>query len=129
MWDDPVTETPRLGTVEIWNIVNASGDAHPVHIHLVQFQVLNRQKFDVNKYTATGQINLIGNPTPPDPNEQLAWKDTIKTYPDALTRVIARFELPAGTAPAPGSRYRYVWHCHILEHEDNEMMRPFDAVA
>jgi spore coat protein A, manganese oxidase len=128
-WDDPITEDPRLGSMEIWSFANATGDVHPIHLHLVQFQVLNRQPFDVKTYMTTGKMNFVGIPMPPESNERPAWKDTIKTYAGSVTRVIAKFDLPAGTPVKPGDEFRYVWHCHVLEHEDNEMMRPYKIVA
>ena len=128
-WDDPITEDPKAGTTEIWSFVNTTGDVHPIHLHLVQFQVLNRQAFDVKTYVQTGKINYAGIPMPPEANERPAWKDTIKTYGGLITRVIAKFDLPAGTVVKPGDEFRYVWHCHVLEHEDNEMMRPYKVVA
>jgi spore coat protein A len=128
-WDDPVIESPKQGTIEVWRIINATGDAHPIHVHLVQFQVLDRQPFDVDAFAATGKLTFTGPPVPPDKNERPAHKDVVKTYPGLVTRIIARFDLPAGTNIMPGLRYRYVWHCHILEHEDNEMMRPYDVVG
>lgn len=128
-WDDPVTEDPKAGTTEVWSFVNTTGDVHPMHLHLVQFQILNRQAFDVKYFLATGKLRFMGNPLPPESNERPAWKDTVKTYPGFVTRVIQRFDLPPGTPVAPGQRFRYVWHCHILEHEDNEMMRPYDVVG
>jgi spore coat protein A len=126
-WDEPATENPIAGTTEIWNIINTTEDAHPIHIHLVQFQILNRQPFDVDQYPA----NLVFTELPitPDLNERPAWKDTVKTFPGEVTRIIAKFDLPTGTKVTPGAKFRYVWHCHILEHEDNDMMRPYDVVA
>jgi spore coat protein A, manganese oxidase len=128
-WDDPITEDPKVGSTEIWSFVNTTGDVHPMHIHLVQFQVLNRQTFDVKTYVQTGKLIPTGIPMPPERNERPAWKDTIKTYSGYITRVIARFDLPPGTPVNPGDEFRYVWHCHVLEHEDNEMMRPYKVVA
>jgi spore coat protein A, manganese oxidase len=128
-WDDPITEDPKAGTTEIWSFANATGDVHPIHLHLVQFQVLNRQPFDVRTYMTTGKLNYAGIPMPPESNERPAWKDTIKTYGGLVTRVIAKFDLPAGTSVRPGDEFRYVWHCHVLEHEDNEMMRPYKIVG
>jgi spore coat protein A len=128
-WDDPVTEDPKAGSMEIWSFANATGDVHPVHTHLIRFQVLNRQPFDVKTYQQSGKLVLTGIPMPPETNERPAWKDTIKTYPGYITRVIQRFDLPAGTPTIPGQEFRYVWHCHILEHEDNEMMRPYNVIA
>jgi spore coat protein A len=128
-WDDPISEDPKAGTTEIWSFANCTGDVHPMHIHLVQFQVLNRQSFDVKTYLQTGKLVFTGIPMAPESNERPAWKDTIKTYSGYVTRVIARFDLPAGTLAKPGEEFRYVWHCHVLEHEDNEMMRPYKIVA
>jgi spore coat protein A len=113
VWHD-VTEYPRLDTTEIWRFVNRSGVMHPMHMHLVMFQVLDRQDFIVQGE----DIIPVGDPIPPDPNE-FGWKDTVKTYPSQITRVIARFEDYTG---------RYPYHCHILEHEDHEMMRQFEAL-
>jgi spore coat protein A len=128
-WDDPVTEDPRAGSMEIWSLANTTGDVHPMHIHLVRFQVLNRQPFDVRGYLATGKLRFTGRPLPPETNEFPGWKDTVKSYPGFVTRLIQHFDLPPGTQVAEGQRFRYVWHCHILEHEDNEMMRPYDVVG
>jgi spore coat protein A, manganese oxidase len=128
-WDDPITEDPKAGSTEIWSFANTTGDVHPMHLHLVQFQVLNRQPFDTKAYLQTGKLAFTNIPMPPESNERPAWKDTIKTYSGYVTRVIARFDLPAGTLAKPGDEFRYVWHCHVLEHEDNEMMRPYKIVA
>jgi spore coat protein A, manganese oxidase len=128
-WDDPITEDPKAGSMEIWSFANTTGDVHPMHLHLVQFQVLNRQPFDAKTYLQTGKLVFTNIPMPPESNERPAWKDTIKTYSGYVTRVIARFDLPAGTLAKPGDEFRYVWHCHVLEHEDNEMMRPYKIVG
>jgi len=128
-WDDPVTEDPKAGSTEVWSFANTTGDIHPMHSHLVRFQVLNRRPFDVKNFIATGKLRYTGHPLPPEANERPAWKDTVKAYPGYVTRVIQRFDLPPGTPVSPGQRFRYVWHCHILEHEDNEMMRPYDVVG
>jgi spore coat protein A len=128
-WDDPITEDPKAGSMEIWSFANATGDVHPMHIHQVRFQVLNRQPFDTKTYLQTGKLLLTGIPMAPESNERPAWKDTIKTYAGYITRVLARFDLPAGTQANPGDEFRYVWHCHVLEHEDNEMMRPYKIIA
>jgi spore coat protein A len=110
LWDD-IVESPRIGTTEVWSWVNRSNVSHPMHMHLVQFQVLNRQAFTVvdNVEVPTGPLIL------PPLGEQ-GWKDTVDATPGQITRVIARFETHAGLFP---------YHCHILEHEDNEMMRQF----
>jgi spore coat protein A, manganese oxidase len=115
-WDEmPLTETPYNGTIEIWELYNMTPDTHPIHLHLVQFQILNRAPF-------TGDPNgpdlKIGPPRPPDPSER-GWKDTVRANPGEVTRIIARF------GPFTGI---YPWHCHILEHEDHEMMRPYEVL-
>jgi len=130
-WDYPITEKPKLGTAEIWRFINFTGDTHPMHLHLVQFQILDRQPIAMMAYLrdwnlaqrglgTVGPIEAyaISPPIPPDPNER-GWKDTVRSNPSEITRIIARFTDYTG---------RYVWHCHILEHEDNEMMRPFEVV-
>jgi len=118
-WKQPVTETPELDSVEIWSFVNLTEDTHPIHLHLVRFQVLDRQVFDVDGYLTTGTMVRQGAPLPPEPTEA-GWKDTVRVPPGLITRIITRFEGYAG---------RYVWHCHVLEHAANEMMRPFEVVA
>ena len=175
-----LSEHPQVGATETWEIVNLTADAHPIHLHLVQFQLINRQQFQLNKYLkaynalfpggtyngvtyvpgtfipaygppldyftadATGFIG--GNPdvTPylqgkvnlPFP-EEMGWKDTYKMYPGEVTKVMVRFapqDNAAGSTTA-GTNYftfdpttgpGYVWHCHIIDHEDNEMMRPYN---
>ncbi len=112
---DPVTENPRKGSLEIWELVNTTKDAHPIHLHAVHFQLLNRQRFDARRQEQTSEVVLVGKAISPPP-EELGWKDTILCPPGLVTRIIIPF------AGEPG---RYVWHCHMLEHEDNEMMRPF----
>ena len=183
-----LTELPRVGSTEEWEIINLTEDAHPIHIHLIQFQLINRQAFDTDSYRATydalfpggiyagvtasgswGQVqyaagtyipgygspltyttpnaagavggnpdvapNLQGSLILPDANEA-GWKDTLKAYPGQVTRLAIRWA-PTATAingvtagqnlygfdPTTGPGY--VWHCHIIDHEDNEMMRPY----
>ncbi len=111
MWDD-ITEFPKLGDTEIWRWVNQSGISHPMHIHLVEFQVLDRDTFTVGP---GGEIIPDGTPTLP-PTWERGWKDTVQASPNMITRVIARFTDYPGTFP---------FHCHILDHEDHEMMRQF----
>jgi len=173
------TENPRVGTTEIWQIANLTEDAHPIHLHLIQFQLVNRQAFNVDAYrpawdatfpggtfggvtypagvfipgfgpprdylapNAAGAIGgnldvtpyLQGAPLPPDANET-GWKDTVKVYPGTLARFVVRFapqDVPVSGVHAgdnlfpfdPSSGPGYIWHCHILDHEDNEMMRPY----
>ena len=102
-WDDPVTENPARGSTEVWELYNFTEDGHPIHLHLVQFQVVNRQAFG-------------GTVRPPEVWET-GFKDTLIALPQEVTRLKARFDI-AG---------RYVWHCHIVDHEDNEMMRPYQV--
>ena len=194
------SELPIEGETELWEILNLTADAHPMHPHLVGFQVLNRQALDVKGYLAaynatyvanglpldgygppfnynnSGSINplcsptapgpysgagdpyagpnplcvlggnpdpaatlsLIGLPVPPSPQE-VGWKDTVQALPGMVTRILVRFakpELPVATLPSaatagydfsPNHGHGYVWHCHIVDHEDNEMMRPFSV--
>jgi len=128
-WHEPTTENPALGATEIWEIYNATGDAHPVHLHLVNFEVLDRQEFtaDVtgqpvlqhNGTFGTGfRLENIGlgapvNLSAGDGYVENAPKDMVTALPDQVTRIKATFDKPG----------RYVWHCHILSHEDHEMMR------
>jgi spore coat protein A, manganese oxidase len=118
-WGEPVTEKPSLDTVEIWSFMNLTEDTHPIHLHLVRFQVLDRQLFDADEYQTSQTLKLVGKPLAPEPGES-GWKDTVRAEPGKITRIIVRFEGYAG---------RYVWHCHVLEHAANEMMRPFEVVA
>ena len=117
-WSDPVTEKPELDSVETWSFVNLTGDVHPIHLHLVRFQLVDRRPFDLFAYNLHKRVMYTGEAVPPSPQEA-GWKDTIRAEPGMVTRIIVRFEGYAG---------RYVWHCHLLEHEDNEMMRPFEVV-
>jgi bilirubin oxidase len=118
-WMDAVSENPILGSTEIWEIYNFTADAHPIHIHQVQFEVVNRQQLATDaEGVATAPATLVGEPIGPEAWER-GTKDTVIVYPGALTRVKAKFDL-AGL---------FVWHCHILSHEDNEMMRPFEVTG
>lgn len=144
----PISELPKVGTTEDWIIVNPTADTHPIHLHLVQFQIVSRQPFQAKKYqTAWMNLNgmpplnqptiplsptpyLQGKPVPPLPHEQ-AWKDTAQAHTGEVTVLRVRFAPTDGTSSfsfdateGPG----YVWHCHILDHEDNEMMRPYKVV-
>jgi spore coat protein A len=120
------TETPHAGAVEVWQIYNLTGDTHPIHFHLVNVQIIQRQAFAGTP--ATG-ITLKGRPRPPDPNET-GWKDTVRMNPGEATTVIMQFNLPAlpqsmgNPLSARTGGHEYVWHCHILEHEEHDMMRP-----
>ena len=85
---------------------------------MVRFQILDRRRFDAYEFITTGNLRYVGALMPPDPNE-LGWKDTARANAKTVTRIIVPF------VGYPG---RYVWHCHILEHEDNEMMRPYEIL-
>jgi spore coat protein A, manganese oxidase len=114
---DPLTENPALNSTEIWEFYNETGDAHPIHLHLVSMQLNYRQKFVARVNEENGKptsIRLVGQKKLPAPDEQ-GWKDTWVNYPGEVTSVIARFDRPG----------LYVWHCHILSHEEHDMMRPF----
>ena len=117
-WHDPVTEKPVLNTTEIWEFVNLTEDTHPIHLHLVKFQILDRRRFDGFEYLNTGKLRYVGAVMPIDANE-MGWKDTVRVNSKTVTRIIV---------PFVGYSGRYVWHCHVLEHEDNEMMRPYDVL-
>ena len=134
-FEDPITETPTVGAIEDWVYINMTGDTHPMHSHLVTFQVVGRTPFDAEAYEeAYGGPNgvpggidptpfVTGPMLPPDPTER-GFKETVKANPGQLTTIRAKYDLPAGvTAPQT-----YVYHCHIVEHEDNDMMRPFTVV-
>ena len=118
MWDEPITEKPILNSIELWRLINSGRGVHPIHIHLVQFQILDRQPFDADRYNKSGEIIATGPAIPPDLNER-GWKDTVRSNPGFITRIIMRFKDYAGM---------YVWHCHILEHEDYDMMRPIKVI-
>ncbi len=163
------SELPTEGDAEVWEIVNLTGDAHPIHTHLTDLQLVNRQAFDVDAYTAaygaafpggsyqpefgppldyaTGNRRALGgNPDvtpfltgsmePPAPYET-GWKDTVVVPPGMVTRFVVRYapsSLPLDASPGtltypfdPNGGRGYVWHCHIISHEDNEMMRPFQV--
>ena len=134
-WFEPITENPDLNAVETWEVINVTEDAHPIHLHLVAFQIINREKLAVDiedlkdivdskpQLQHNGQLGdggilndlpLSGVVEAPAANEK-GWKDTFVVPPGYVGRVQAKFDLPG----------RYVWHCHILSHEDHEMMRPF----
>jgi spore coat protein A len=118
-WHDPVTEKPVLGTTEIWELVNTTEEMHPIHLHLVRFQVLDRQRFDADALLTSGTMRTLGEPVPP-PAGEAGWKDTVRAEPGSITRIVVAFDGFVGS---------YVWHCHVLEHAANEMMRPFEVVA
>jgi len=133
-------ENVSAGNVEIWEIYNTTGDVHPMHFHLVNVQIIDRQVFDLTQFPGT--ISFLGPPIPPGADEN-AWKETVPMYPGTVTRVIMKFDLgPIKNAkgwtvdlrsvggakdgtPPPSPRTggnEFVWHCHILEHEEHDMM-------
>jgi spore coat protein A len=156
-WAAPITEEPAVGTTEYWVLINPTGDAHPIHLHLVQFQLVGRAPIDAEAYTdawldanpdAVGPNGFAPLPTDVAPNnidvnpyvtgptefaglKEQGWFDTIITPPEYVTVIQVRFTQQDGSAfpfdatDGPG----YVWHCHILDHEDNEMMRPYHVIS
>jgi len=114
-WSSPVSENPAVGATEIWEMYNTTGDAHPMHVHETVFEVVDRQELSAD---AEGELieplTPVGMAVEPPPWET-GFKDTVIAYPGQVTRIRARFNGPG----------QFVWHCHIVEHEDNEMMRPF----
>ncbi len=102
---------PALGATETWELWNYTMDGHPIHLHLVKFKVLNREPFIPDPVTG---LPVLQGPVPPEADET-GWKDTVIAYPGEVTRVAATFDTEG----------LYVWHCHIVEHEDNEMMVPY----
>ncbi len=169
---DYLSELPQVGSTELWEIINITMDGHPIHLHLIQFQVVNRQNFNLNAYAdnweaafpggdyiagygpprdyftpnADGALGgnpaispyLQGKPIPPELNET-GWKDTVKMYPGQVSRILVRWapqDVPGNGVSAGLNKYAfdptvgpgYVWHCHIVDHEDNEMMRPYHPV-
>lgn len=154
-WGAPISELPIVGSTVEWEIINLTGGAHPIHIHLLQFQIKNMQKFDRASYSeAWTKLNgeppllhptiplpvepfLEGNPIEPPPNES-GWKDTVLMNPGEVTRLLLRFAPQDVKKVKPGENlfpfdptfgFGYVWHCHIVEHEDNEMMRPMKVIS
>jgi FtsP/CotA-like multicopper oxidase with cupredoxin domain len=150
-FEAPVSELPRVGATEEWIIANLTADTHPIHLHLVQFQLASRQSLDVVRYTAdwtalNGEppLNhatipldvgpyLLGSPVGPDASES-GWKDTVRMNPGEVTRILVRIAPTTAPPTTPGTNLfpfdptdapGYVWHCHIIEHEDNDMMRPY----
>jgi FtsP/CotA-like multicopper oxidase with cupredoxin domain len=128
-WDDAVTEQPTAGSVEVWEIFNTTADSHPIHIHEVLFRVLNRHPIAFDRKLAAEVCNV---PPPSFPitvggapiaavGYETGFKDTVLSPPGQVTRVVVDF-----TDATPG---RFVWHCHILEHEDHEMMRPYNIIG
>ena len=122
---DSATETPVNGDIEVWQIANLTGDTHPIHFHLVNVQIISRQPLKVSNYNGTPTYTEPARP--PDPNEA-GWKDTVRMNPGEVTTVMMQFKLPSVPFAVPSSPRiggnEYVWHCHILEHEEHDMMWP-----
>jgi spore coat protein A, manganese oxidase len=117
-WHDPITENPAVNSTEIWSFINPTDDTHPIHLHTVRFQILDRQHYEPWTYQTKKEFRFLGPRVPPEPTEA-GWKDTVRADGKMVTRIIVKFDSYPG---------RYVWHCHLLEHEDNEMMRPYEIV-
>lgn len=134
-WEQPATETPKEGSVEVWRIINLTPKSHAIHVHLIQFRVLDQRGFNITNYEA-GNCSLdvpyphkrscyTESKRKPDANQQ-GWKDTVALSPGNVTRLLLRFTTRSGqpfpfdATAEPG----YLWHCHMLDHEDNDMMRP-----
>lgn len=114
-WGHEITENPKLGSTEVWEFYNTTADAHPMHVHEVTFQVVDREGLVLDEEGEVAlPIELDGNVTQPEAWES-GYKDTVIAYPGQVTRLRAQFTSPG----------QFVWHCHIVEHEDNEMMRPY----
>ena len=114
MYHDPATEKPSLDSVEVWNFINATPFIHPIHLHLIQFKILERRPFDLEIYQNEGIVQFTGPPEEPRDYER-GWKDTVKADAGKVTKIIMHWKDHIGN---------YMWHCHFLEHEDHDMMRP-----
>ena len=129
-YEAEATEVVNAGDTEVWIISNLTGDTHPIHFHLANVQIVERRSIDPAAYAGSASSAYTGRTTKPDPNE-LGWKETVRMNPFEAITVLIRFDLPklpAGAAATPMSPrtggHEYVWHCHILEHEEHDMMRP-----
>jgi FtsP/CotA-like multicopper oxidase with cupredoxin domain len=111
-----VSENPAVGATEVWEFFNLTADAHPMHVHEIAFEVVNRERLvlDEESEEPVQPVQLTGDVRPPEAWES-GFKDTVVAYPGEVTRIRAKFDTPG----------QFVWHCHIVEHEDNEMMRPY----
>ena len=154
-WDTTDIERPTVHTLEQWNLINLTEDTHPIHLHLAQFRLRNRQSIDVGPYlehvfgteeltpadVGTGsrpfpsvqEVGVLAGPAVAPPPFEDGWKDTIQAHPGQVTRVLVPFGSGAGAQIPFGQSVthtgEYVWHCHILDHEDNEMMLPYEVVT
>ena len=118
-WREPVSEFVKLDSIEIWSLINLTEDTHPIHLHMVRFQILDRQSFSIDDYLSDETLRSTGPVLAPAAHE-MGWKDVVQCPPGTVTRIIVPFNGYAG---------KYLWHCHILEHEANDMMRPYVVLA
>jgi spore coat protein A len=118
-WADPVTEIVKLDSTEIWSLVNLTEDTHPIHLHSVRFQILDRRSFATSDYLSEEKLTFAGSSLPPAAHE-MGWKDVVQCPAGTVTRIIIPFQGYVG---------KYLWHCHILEHEANDMMRPYEVIT
>ncbi|MGM9923673.1 MAG: multicopper oxidase family protein [Bacillus sp. (in: firmicutes)] len=118
MYHDPATEKPGFDSVEIWNFINVTPIPHPIHVHLVQFKILERRPFNVQLYQDEGTLEFTGEPEEPRDYER-GWKDTVRADVGMVTKIIMHWKEHQGN---------YMWHCHFLEHEDHDMMRPIRII-
>ncbi|SEN06101.1 spore coat protein A [Mesobacillus persicus] len=118
MYHDPATEKPSLDSIEVWNFINATNLPHPIHVHLIQFKILERRPFNVERFQNEGILEFTGDPVEPRDYER-GWKDTVKADIGMVTKIIMHWKEHKGN---------YIWHCHFLEHEDHDMMRPITII-
>lgn len=118
MYHDPASEKPSIDSIEIWNFINTTPIQHPIHLHLIQFKILERRPFDVDVFTETGEIVFTGPAEPPREYER-GWKDVVKVDVGKVTSIAMHWKDFTGN---------YIWHCHFLEHEDHDMMRPIKII-
>jgi len=120
MWHDPVTEVAELDSIEIWHLVNHFAFPHPIHVHLVNFEILGRKPFTENDFDEQGNYKFNAESLTPPSVYEKGLKDVVSTKPGEVTTIAMHFKEHAGD---------YVWHCHILEHEDNDMMRSLKVIG
>ena len=118
MYHDPATEKPSLDSIEVWNFINTTPIFHPIHLHLIQFKIIERRPFNVDLYVNDGVLEFTGEPEEPREYER-GWKDTVKADVGKVTKIIMHWKEHTGD---------YMWHCHLLEHEDHDMMRPIRII-
>jgi spore coat protein A len=119
MWSDPVTEKVELDSIEVWHLVNHFDFPHPIHVHLVHFEILGRKAFTDEDFDENGDYKFVPESLTPPLDFERGLKDVVRTEPGQVTSIVMHFKEHTGD---------YVWHCHILEHEDNDMMRPLKVI-